>query len=203
MANKPIRPHLANREACCCGFRTGRSRAMRARIAMAFFLCLLHGVCLARDLHPFSARVSVSISANEKIKGLIKTYISSELRSLGGIVLTDVKPRWVLNIVALEPETKGGLKMGVILSTVVLEPFDNRYVVSQVSPKSKEVVSSFTSGLYRYSDHWIHTGASRDLKNLCEKIVANFDSNYIKPVKDSRQRYMDTVQPKMNQAITP
>jgi hypothetical protein len=203
MTNKPTRPYFSKREADCCGFRIRRSRVMRTKIGMAFLLCLLPGVCLARDLSPFSARVSVSVSANEKIKGLIKSYISSELRSLGGIVLTDARPRWVLNIVALEPETKGGLKMGVILSTVVLEPFDNRYVVNQVSPKSKEAVSSFTSGLYRYSDHWIHTGASRDLKTICEKIVANFDRNYVKPVKDSRQRYLDTTQPRMNQAITP
>jgi hypothetical protein len=176
---------------------------MRTKMGMVVLLCLLHGVCLARDLHPFTARVSVSVSADEKIKGLIKGYVSSELRSLGGIVLSDVGPRWVLSIVALEPETKGGLKMGIILSTIVLEPFDNRYVVSQVSPKSKEVVSSFTSGLYRYSDHWIHTGALGDLKTLCEKIVADFDSNYIKPVKDSRQRYIDTMQSTRDQAITP
>jgi hypothetical protein len=176
---------------------------MRAKIGMAFLLCFLSGVCLARDLHPFSARVSVSVFANEKIKGLIKSYISSELRTLGGIVLTDVNPRWVLSIVALESETKGGLKMGVILSTVVLEPFDNRYVVSQVLPKSKEVVSSFTSGLYRYSEHWIHTGALRDLKTMCGTIVANFDSNHIRPVRDSRERYIDNTQPGVNQATTP
>jgi len=176
---------------------------MRTKICMAFLLCLLPVLCLAQDLQPFSARVSVSVSANEKMKGLIESYISSELQSLGGIVVTDVSPRWVLSIVALEPETKDGLKMGITLSTVVLEPFDNRYVVSLVSPKSKEVVSSFTSGLYRYSDHLIHAGASRHLKTMCETIVANFDSNHIKPIKASWQSYIDTMQPRMNQAIRP
>lgn len=176
---------------------------MRTRICMAFLLCLFPVVCLAQGLQPFSARVSVSVSAHEKIKGLIESYISSELRSVGGIVVTDVSPRWVLSIVALESETKGGLKLGVTLSTVVLEPFDNQYVVSLASSKSKEAVSSFTSGLHRYSDHWINTGASQDLKSICEQIVANFDSNHIKPVKDSWQKYIDTMQPKMNQATTP
>jgi hypothetical protein len=137
------------------------------------------------------------------MKDLIESYISSGLRNLGGIVVTDVNPRWVLSIVALEPETGGGLKIGVTLSTVVLEPFDNRYVVSLVSPKSKQMVSSFTSGLYRYSDHWLHTGAARQLKTMCESIVASFDSNYIKPIKASWQRYIDTMQPKMNQATIP
>jgi hypothetical protein len=170
---------------------------------MAFLLGILPAVCLARDMQPFSARVSVTVSANEKIKGLIKSYISSELKTQGGVVLTDVSPRWVLSIVALEPETKGGLKMGVILSTVVLEPFDNRRVVGLVLPKSKEVVSSFTSGLYRYPDHWVHTGALRDLKTMCETIVSSFATNHIKPLKESRQRYMDTMQPGMNQATTP
>jgi len=175
---------------------------MKTRICMVFLLYLFPVVCLPQDLQPFSARVSVSVSANEKIKGLIKGYISSELRRVGGVVLTDVKPRWVLSIVALESETRGGLKLGVTLSTVVLEPFDNQYVVGLVSRKSKEVVSSFTSGLYRYSDHWISTGASQDLKTMCEKIVANFGSNHVKPVKDSWQKYLDTMQPRMNQAAT-
>jgi hypothetical protein len=176
---------------------------MRIKICMAFLLCFLPVVCLAQDLQPFSARVSVSVSAHEKLKSLIESYISSELRNLGGIVVTDVSPRWVLNIVALESETKGGLKLGVTLSTVVLEPFDNQYVVSLVSPKSKEAVSSFTSGLHRYSDHWINTGASQELKTICEKIVANFVSNHIKPAKDSWQKYIDTMQPRMNQTTTP
>jgi len=176
---------------------------MRAKMSMVFLLCLFPGVCLAQDLQPFSARVSVSVSAHEKIKGLIKSYISSELQTVGGIVVTDVRPRWVLSIVALESETKGGLKLGVTLSTVVLEPFDNQYVVSLVSPKSKEGVSCFTSGLHRYSDHWISTGASQDLKTICEKIVASFDSNHVKPLKDSWQKYNDTVQPRMNRATTP
>ena len=169
---------------------------------MVFLLYLFPVVCPAQNLQPFSARVSVSVSANEKIKGLIESYISSELRSLGGIVVTNVRPRWVLSIVALESETKGGLKLGLTLSTVVLEPFDNQYVVSLASRKSKEAVSSFTSGLHRYSDHWISTGASQDLKIMCEKIVTDFDSNHIKPVKDSWQKYIDTMQPSMNQAAT-
>ncbi len=176
---------------------------MKARICMAFLLCLFPVVCLAQDLHSFSARVSVSVSAHEKLKGLIETYISSELRSTGGIIVTDASPRWVLCIVALESETKGGLKLGVTLSTVVLEPFDNEYVVSLVSPKSKETASSFTSGLYRYSDHWINTGAWQDLKTMCEIIVANFDTNHVKPVRDSWQKYLDTMQPKTDQVTTP
>jgi hypothetical protein len=176
---------------------------MRIKICWAFFLCLFSAVCVAQDLQPFSARVSVSVSAHEKIKGLIESHITSELRRLGDIVVTDVSPRWVLSIVAVESETKGGLKLGVILSAVVLEPFENQYVVSLVSPKSKEAVSSFTSGLHRYSDHWISTGASQDLKTLCEKIVANFDSHHIKPVKDSWQTYIDTMQRRMNQTTTP
>ena len=176
---------------------------MKTKICMAFLLFLLPVLCLAQDLQPFSARVSVSVSAHEKIKGFIKSHISAELQRLGGIVVTDVSPRWILSIVALESETKGGLKLGVTLSTVVLEPFDNQYVVSLVSPKSKDVASSFTSGLHRYSGHWISTGASRDLKTICETMVVKFDSTHIKPVKDSWQRYIDTLQPRMNQATIP
>ena len=176
---------------------------MKTRFCMAFLLCFFPSVCLAQNSEQFSAGVSLSVSANERIKGLIESYIASELWNLGGIALTDVNPRWVLNIVALESETKGGLKLGLTLSTVVLEPFDNEYVVSLVSPKSRKAVSSFTSGLYRYSDHWIIVGALQDLRTMCEKIVAHFDRNHIKPAKDSWQTYMDTVRPRLNQATTP
>lgn len=203
MTDRPTRAYFSERKAGWCGFRRQRSRALRTKICGAFLLCFLPAVCLAEDLDPFSTKVFVSVSANEKIKGVIKSYINSELRSTEGIVLTDVSPRWVLSIVALEVETKGGIRTGVVLSTVVLESFDNRYVVSQVLPKSKEVVSSFTSGLYRYSDHWIHTGDLLDLKNMCDTIVAIFDTNHIKPVRESRQRYIDTMQPRRSQASTP
>jgi hypothetical protein len=176
---------------------------MKARFCMAFLLCFFPSVCLAQDSQSFSARVSLSVSANEKIKGSIEGYIASELWSLDGITLTDVNPRWVLSVVALESETKGGLKLGLTLSTVVLEPFDNQYVVSLVSPKSRKAVSSFTSGLYRYSDHWISMGALQDLRTLCENIVVTFDSNHIRPAKESWQAYLDTVRPGLNQAATP
>lgn len=168
---------------------------MKTKFCMAFLFYLLPAVCVAQDPQPFSARVSLSVSANEKIKGLVESYIASELWSLGGIVLTDANPRWVLSIVALESETKGGLKLGLTLSTVVLEPFDNEQVVGLVSRKSRKAVSSLTSGLYRYSDHWISMGALQDLRTLCENIVFTFDSNHIKPAKESWQAYLHTVRP--------
>jgi hypothetical protein len=176
---------------------------MKTRFCMAFLLCFFPSVCLAQNSQSFAAGVSLSVSANERIKGLIESHITSELWTLGGIALTDVNPRWVLSIVALESETKGGLKLGLTLSTVVLEPFDNQYVVSLVSLKSRKAVSSLTTGLYRYSDHWISVGALQDLRTLCERIVAQFDSSHIKPAKDSWQAYLDTVRPRMNQAATP
>ena len=133
----------------------------------------------AKESPPFLGRVQVSVSASDSIKGKIESYLSRELRSLGDIVVTDDNPRWLLSIVALESESKGGYKTGVDLSVVILKPFNNQLLIDNAPEKSKEAISFLTSSLYSYSDHWLLMGAPEELRSICNRIIADFDSRYL------------------------
>lgn len=176
---------------------------MKIKISFLIIFWFLPILCSAQELQPFSGRVSVSVSANDDIKGKIESYISRELRSLGDIVVTDDNPRWILSIVALESTTKSGYKSGIEISVVILEPFDNSLVISQVNEKSKEFVSTMTSGLHSFSGQWLRVGAPEDLRSICNGIVADFDSQHIKPARDFWQSYIDYQKKQSNKETSP
>lgn len=172
----------------------GGAYIMRKGLYIIIVVALFPFTSFARGLPPFSGRVSVSVNANENIKGEIESYISRELRSLGDIIVTDNNPRWVLNIVALEVSTKGGYKSGVLLSIVILEPFDSSLLMDLVGDKNKQnkqLIYVMTLDLYSFSGHWLRVGAPEDLRKICNAIVADFDTEYIKPARDSWQNIID------------
>lgn len=176
---------------------------MRKIVCLLLVAYLLPLICFAQEIKPFSGRVSVSVSASDNIKGEIESYISRELRSLGDIVVTDDNPRWILSIVALESTTKGGYKSGIELSIVILEPFDNSYLLNQVNETSKELISTMTSGLHSYSGHWLRVGSPEDLRSICNGIVADFDTQHIKPSRELWQKIIDYQKSNANKETSP
>ncbi len=171
---------------------------MKKGYYVIFFLFLLPLICFAQKTQSFSGRVGVYVSANENIKGEIESYISRELRSLGDIIVTDSNPRWILNIVAMELLTKGGYKSGVVLSVIILEPFDNGLVKTLLVDKTdRQMCVLLTSNLYYYpKGHWLRVGAPGDLRNLCNGIVADFDTEYLKPARNLWQKIVDSMKKK-------
>jgi len=165
---------------------------IRKFLLALFCLCVASSPAVAEDLQTFSGRVQVLVSASDSIKGKIESYLSRELRSLGDIVVTDDNPRWILSVVALEAESKGGFKTGVDLSVVILESFNNQYVVNVTPEKSKKLVSVMTSSLYSYTGHWLRVGAPEDLRSMCNGIIADFDSSELKKARDIWQIMIDS-----------
>lgn len=138
----------------------------------------------------FSAKVQVSISANESIKSQVDSYIKRELRSLQDVTLVDEGADWELNILAMEASTKAGYKSGVILSVVIISPFNNQIVSEMLQDKYKEFGTTLTKGLYRDPDHWLRTGPNDQLRSLCVELIADFDS---KIVEEARRQYREIV----------
>lgn len=136
----------------------------------------------------FSAKVQVSVSAEEAIRGQVESYVKRELRSLRDVTIVDEGADWELSILAMEVSTKGGYKSGVIISAVILRPFDNQMVSALLEEKYKETGAHLTEGLYRYPDHWLRTGSTDQLRSLCVEIVADFDSQHL---EKSRKLYRE------------
>ncbi|HYX40486.1 MAG TPA: hypothetical protein VE821_02250, partial [Pyrinomonadaceae bacterium] len=66
----------------------------------------------------FSCRISLDITADDKIKGEISSYISRELRSLGDVVITDADPALKVEIVAIEVHSENS-SIGYAFSVIV------------------------------------------------------------------------------------
>ncbi|WJW76086.1 hypothetical protein QVG61_03055 [Thiohalobacter sp. IOR34] len=136
----------------------------------------------------FSAKVKVTVSADDNIKGQVESYIKRELRSLQDVTLVDEGADWELSILAMEVSTKGGYTSGVILSVVILSTFNNQMVSGMLQEKYKELGTNLTKGLYLYPDHWLRAGADDQLRSLCIKLIADFDSEKL---EESRKQYRE------------
>lgn len=136
----------------------------------------------------FSARVKVTVSAPDNIKGAVSSYLNRELRSLNDVELVDTKPEWEINVLAMELKTVGGYKSGVVLSTVIINSFDNQMLSVFFQPNLKDIGLYMTSSLSWYPDHWMNVGSTDDLQRLCKDIVADFDTKHLEESRKSFRR---------------
>lgn len=138
----------------------------------------------------FSAKVQVSISADESIKSQVDSYIKRELRSLQDVTLVDEGADWELNIIAMEVSTKAGYKSGIVLSVIIISPFKNQIVSEMFQEKYKDFGATLTKDLYRHPDHWLRAGPNDQLRSLCVELIADFDSKIIEEV---RRQYREII----------
>jgi hypothetical protein len=85
----------------------------------------------------------------------------------------------------MQTELAGFYKTGVVLSTVILIPFDNNVLVYKFRPESKNEGLQLTSRLYSEQDHWLNIGSPGDLEDLCKKVIAKFNTRLLEPYRKS------------------
>jgi hypothetical protein len=146
-------------------------------------------VCAESDRKRFSATVNVSVSASDDIKGQVESYIKRELRSLQDVSLVDEGGEWQLSILAMEVSTKGGHKSGVILSVVILTPFNNQLISSMFEEEYRDFGTNFTEGLYLYPEHGVRVGSNEELRSLCFELVADFDSKHLEKSRKQHREF--------------
>lgn len=147
-----------------------------------------------RTLPKFSARVELSVSSSEQITGEGTSYLSRELRSLPDVTIVEQDPDWLMSVVALEVKTKGGYTAGVAISIVILKPYKTaplKVVVGPLTPDKEKLVDMATTDLYSYQGQWLRTGASSELKELCQGIIADFDSKHLDKDRKFHQEMID------------
>ena len=142
-------------------------------------------------IKPYETTVSISVSADKNIENKIKSYIGRELRSLGDVVITDENPDWILDIAAIEIKNKNNFLTGIALSEVILKPFRNKLIKHLVSSKAKKEVDIMTSDLYFFETHSLRLGTPDGLRDICNSIVADFDSNKLNPDRLFWQKIRD------------
>jgi hypothetical protein len=135
--------------------------------------------------------VSVDISASATDKSPISSFIRRELRSLSDVDITDSRPDYIIEVVAIEDQTKTGAHFGYTLSTVVLETFPtNSLAFFQIG--NTNTLTALEKVCANYSivcAHFVVTGS--DMRELCSRVVAQCDTdvfdydrqNYAKAMK--------------------
>jgi len=147
-------------------------------IAIGINLALL----VATSIQSFAAehyfRVRVEVSGDANIKPLVTSYINRELRTLNDVKIMDNDPGWLLSIVAIETYTKGGDKIGVALSVVVL-----KLVTSLFAKKIPLALVGMVPELYLFHTHILYTDSTNNLQRTCKRIVADFDSEQLETAR--------------------
>ena len=167
-------------------------------LASSVILASLSGVVSAQtEQQSFSVRVQVSVEAdNETVKSKVVSYVNRELRSLSDVVITDTGPQYRLDILVLEGTFVPGTPTGVIaLSTVLMKPlketFRGQALKVLLENKGSEWFFEYLKDQNLFISHWVQTGGTKDLRSLCEELVAVVDSKYFEAARTDWQTSQD------------
>lgn len=128
-----------------------------------FFLILLIGFPAFAQEKPL-IKVYVGISGNPRV--LAESYIKRELRSLGDVTIVDILDEnadYAIYILVDETKLKNGHKIGFHCAWAVVEPIPG--------------CAHFRNVLLFYD---------QDLKKICQRIVADFDINYLEEIRKQK-----------------
>ena len=170
-------------------------------------LALAGSTVFAQEERPkFSARVQVSVGSKEgEIAGSTletdaASYIKRELRSLGDVVISDQDPRYYIEVLPMAMTYKSGRPAGSIaISVVVGERLTKtlagrilkRYLKAEGGVFYDDFLLPLVSIEYLARTHRIYSGGREDLRSLCERLVAAFDSETIEPARVEWQQFVD------------
>ena len=142
------------------------------------------------EAEPHQFKVTVIASGDENVKNLVQSYFTRELRSLGDVIIDYDDPSYVLSVLVIEIGSQSGVK-GYAISFVEFAPYslktlDSYLKMAGLDPKEERfnaLRDSFSNDIYQLRDHIIQTGPPGSLRNICETIVAQFDTLTLEPAR--------------------
>ena len=173
-------------------------RDFSVRVAgIMFSLMLIFSVAHAAGagVSQFSARVRVVVDAEDNMRKLVTSHINRELRSLHDVIIVNVDPRWELHVVAVEVST-WGRDVGVALSAVMFECFDNQILGRLFQPNYRNFGTRLTLSLCHHPVYLLQVGPTNELKRLCQAVVADFDAKRLEPSRKTFLQNTETVKKK-------
>jgi hypothetical protein len=134
------------------------------------------------DITKFSAGVRVVVDAEKDISELVKKYINRELNSLNDVTTVNVDPDYEIHVVAVRVST-WATEIGVAISAVMFECFDNETLEPFFEPRQKDVGMQLTTSLCRLPVYLLQVGPTNELEKLCQEIVADFEAKRLEPAR--------------------
>jgi hypothetical protein len=150
-----------------------------------------------------SINVGVYVRGEENLNGAIEDYVSKELKSLGNIVVTFSRLDCAIDIVVKKlNDNNNNTKDGYALSVTIVDRVDSfpitraieeldtiipkinaqPIVKKQLEELSKKLVgiAISTAKIKSYQNSFLYTGSVGQLRELCIKIVTEFNNEYLK-----------------------
>ncbi len=164
---------------------------------------------------PITFRVSVDVSAEPNLQQALSSYLLRELRSLPNVVIVDSKPTWSFHVVSFETRSVSNARTGYAVAVAITKPES----VESLRPILDMCCSP--PGQFRISDDswqkakslfedkeslvtlWLRTFGESQLNEGSSRIVAEFDSAYLEPLRKSDQAMREHIEQYRRQVSSP
>ncbi len=177
--------------------------------------CLLAVYCeqaYAQRIDP-SLNIGVYVRGEENLNGAIEEYVSKELKILGNIVVTFSQLDCAIDILVKKfNDGNSNAKGGCALSVTIIDRIDSfsitraieeldtlipkikapPVVIKRLEKLSNEFVSIAISiaKIKNYQNSFLYIGSAGQLRELCSKIVDDFNNEYLEnKIKVIRRKY--------------
>ena len=158
------------------------------KIRLMFFLAgilILPSLAFSADDDVAEFRVKLNAHCDESIANRIKSYLSEELRALSDVTLVKDNHRYDITLIGGKLNNTGKDGAGFVLSVNIHTKFDNQHFSYMLKDEFVKEGFALTNGLYYYPKHWIRSGSLHDLKSICRRIIADFDSQVLQKQRDA------------------
>lgn len=145
------------------------------RIGLLIFVVLIFSCVASSQTRKIT--VGITVSADERIKSQIESYIKSELRQIGDIDIYASDPEFEVRIVAIDPGS------AVVLSVVVVSKADfTPYIEwklsgSNVTSQAKKDLTELLAKQDSIMHHAVMSRSEAMLRDLCRDVVASIDTD--------------------------
>ena len=137
----------------------------------------------AQQHKSFSTSLNIKVDADPDIKADMTNYIAGSILSLGDVRLVDQNPEWQFFIVAEKTGNINIDKTTIAISLIITKPFDRKLFSSLIKEKYKDIFYNTADNLYELKSQIIYTAGRENLRQICEKIVSEFNARYIQPAR--------------------
>ena len=174
-----------------------RMKSTMFRISAVAIGVLCLAVAPAADTEAFTMRVSVEVSGKGSTKAEFESYIKRELRGLKDVEVVDNSPNFTFSFVVLETQSKGGTSTGYAISEVVTHRLSQKafqgMFKNKLSPGDFAWLEKATASAVLIDMHNLQTCAPNELKSVCEKLIAEFDTDMLEPGRKMIRQIQETM----------
>jgi hypothetical protein len=164
---------------------------------------------------PITFRVSVDVSAEPNLQQALSSYLLRELRSLPNVVIVDSKPTWSLHVVSFETRSVSNVRTGYAVAVAITKPESVESVRPildmccsppgqfHISDDSWHKAKSIFEDKESLVTLWLRTFGESQVNEGCSRIVAQFDSTYLEPLRRSDQETRERIEQYRRQVSSP